>query len=68
MGRDEDGLREDLSSLDVKSETETIRAESPESSRGDSNSKCGSSFNGLLRHEHPLDRPEINENERKSKC
>ncbi|XP_023339750.1 insulin gene enhancer protein isl-1 isoform X2 [Eurytemora carolleeae] len=35
-GRDEDGFREDLSSLDVKSETETIRAESPDSSRGDS--------------------------------
>jgi len=35
-GRDEDVLREDLISLDVKSETETIRAESPDSSRGDS--------------------------------
>ena len=40
-GRDEDGYREDLSSLDVKSETETVRAESPDSSRGDSNSKSG---------------------------
>ena len=38
-GRDEDVLREDLISLDVKSETETIRAESPDSSRGDSASK-----------------------------
>ena len=37
--RDEDVLREDLISLDVKSETETIRAESPDSSRGDSASK-----------------------------
>ena len=38
-GREEDGYREDLSSLDVKSETETIRAESPDSTKGDG-SKC----------------------------
>ena len=38
-GREEDGFREDLSSLDVKSETDTIRAESPDSTKGDSGSK-----------------------------
>jgi hypothetical protein len=37
MGRDEESYREDLCS--VKSDSDTIRAESPDSSRGDSNSE-----------------------------
>ncbi len=37
MGREEDGYREDLCS--IKSDSDTIRAESPDSSRGDSNSE-----------------------------
>jgi hypothetical protein len=37
VGREEDGYREDLCS--IKSDSDTIRAESPDSSRGDSNSE-----------------------------
>ncbi|XP_023339751.1 insulin gene enhancer protein isl-1 isoform X3 [Eurytemora carolleeae] len=56
-GRDEDGFREDLSSLDVKSETETIRAESPDSSRGDSSSRT-----------EIKDRRHVSERERRSRA